>query len=237
MDKRGASELRPIHKVISYSLASMIFLSRLKFDGTCGWSSMRGCVGPVSLCILTFEMRGHRISGAEIGREHQSSMVYSVKLSDRKYRPCPRWIWSNLDCVCVRVCAGFHRTRSVYSRHSAWLLWSSPSNMLFWQGEACALAPKISWSLPRQSQHESKFPEKLTLVAQFLLTCLDLQTIRIFDKDDNDEWKLTCQWPAHKSVIWRVRIRIRNAHWNYRAKKRLLFLFIFFSGHFYNLEI
>jgi hypothetical protein len=31
-----------------------------------------------------------------------------------------------------------------------------------------------------------------------------LQTIRVFDKDENDEWKLTCQWPAHKSVIWRV---------------------------------
>lgn len=32
-----------------------------------------------------------------------------------------------------------------------------------------------------------------------------VQSIRVFDKDENDEWKLTSQWQAHKSVIWRVR--------------------------------
>jgi hypothetical protein len=37
-----------------------------------------------------------------------------------------------------------------------------------------------------------------------------VQSIRVFDKDENDEWKLTSQWQAHKSVIWRVRKQPRR---------------------------
>ncbi len=69
------------------------------------------------------------------------------------------------------------------------------------------LAERIPQSVQRQDpERGSKSPGHHIPIAYFILTCPDSQTIRIFDKDDNDEWKLTCQWPAHKSVIWRVRI-------------------------------